>query len=254
MTANSPVSCLGGSGSLPLSCHVRVGYPSARLRAPLFTSLAMWNSPDIPYPDVAAVVLGPPVMYIYIYIYVIWFSCSHCFFLFQSIITHAPNSSTSYLSYLNSTFYQHSSADLYLSQKNHITTLAIMSNGGGQGGGYYKYRCKHFYTYNCMNWVWVNYAACATCLVRSRIFSLFFFSPCKAGATYANLLTGNGTGRRIGSRAIGNTLRDSRTPGARWHVVLRINLGCPSRLYRIDLNIQCRQSIFGRSQQLDHQP
>ncbi|KAK3397154.1 hypothetical protein B0T20DRAFT_415393 [Sordaria brevicollis] len=43
-----------------------------------------------------------------------------------------------------------------------------MSNGGGQGGGYYKYRCKHFYTYNCMNWVWVNYAACATCLAMGR--------------------------------------------------------------------------------------
>lgn len=50
------------------------------------------------------------------------------------------------------------------------TTLTKMSNGGGQGGGYYKYRCKHFYTYNCMNWVWVNYAACATCLVRLSIF------------------------------------------------------------------------------------
>ncbi|KAK3345318.1 hypothetical protein B0H65DRAFT_466266 [Neurospora tetraspora] len=43
-----------------------------------------------------------------------------------------------------------------------------MSSGGGQGGGFYKYRCKHFYTYNCMNWVWVNYAACATCLAMGR--------------------------------------------------------------------------------------
>lgn len=34
-------------------------------------------------------------------------------------------------------------------------------------GGFYKYRCKHFLTYNCNNWVYVNGAACACCLVRS---------------------------------------------------------------------------------------
>lgn len=32
-------------------------------------------------------------------------------------------------------------------------------------GGFYKYRCKYFYTHNCQNWVWVNNAPCATCLV-----------------------------------------------------------------------------------------
>lgn len=32
-------------------------------------------------------------------------------------------------------------------------------------GGYYKYRCKYFLTHNCPNWVWVNNATCASCLV-----------------------------------------------------------------------------------------
>ena len=32
-------------------------------------------------------------------------------------------------------------------------------------GGYYKYRCKYRLTYNCPNWVWVNNAPCAHCLV-----------------------------------------------------------------------------------------
>lgn len=32
-------------------------------------------------------------------------------------------------------------------------------------GGYYKYRCKYWLTYNCSNWVWVNNAPCAHCLV-----------------------------------------------------------------------------------------
>ncbi|KAK3315221.1 hypothetical protein B0H66DRAFT_337137 [Apodospora peruviana] len=35
-------------------------------------------------------------------------------------------------------------------------------------GGFYKYRCKHFYTYNCNNWVYVNGAACASCLADGR--------------------------------------------------------------------------------------
>ena len=34
-------------------------------------------------------------------------------------------------------------------------------------GGYYKYRCKYWLTYNCPNWVWVNNAPCAHCLVSS---------------------------------------------------------------------------------------
>ena len=32
-------------------------------------------------------------------------------------------------------------------------------------GGFYKYRCKHFLTYNCNHWVYVAGAACASCLV-----------------------------------------------------------------------------------------
>ncbi|KAK3937693.1 hypothetical protein QBC46DRAFT_410893 [Diplogelasinospora grovesii] len=35
-------------------------------------------------------------------------------------------------------------------------------------GGFYKYMCKYFYTHNCPNWVWVNYAACASCLAEGR--------------------------------------------------------------------------------------
>ncbi|KFH40308.1 hypothetical protein ACRE_090300 [Hapsidospora chrysogenum ATCC 11550] len=35
-------------------------------------------------------------------------------------------------------------------------------------GGFYKYRCKYFYSHNCPNWVWVNNSACATCLAEGR--------------------------------------------------------------------------------------
>ncbi|KAL4727573.1 hypothetical protein ACLX1H_004256 [Fusarium chlamydosporum] len=35
-------------------------------------------------------------------------------------------------------------------------------------GGFYKYRCKYFYTHNCPNWVWVNNAPCASCLADGR--------------------------------------------------------------------------------------
>lgn len=36
-------------------------------------------------------------------------------------------------------------------------------------GGFYKYRCKYFYTHNCTNWVYVNNAPCANCLVSLRV-------------------------------------------------------------------------------------
>jgi hypothetical protein len=39
-------------------------------------------------------------------------------------------------------------------------------------GGFYKYRCKHFYTYNCPNWVYCNGHACAMCLVSTCIHSV----------------------------------------------------------------------------------
>ncbi|KAK3905612.1 hypothetical protein C8A05DRAFT_30558 [Staphylotrichum tortipilum] len=35
-------------------------------------------------------------------------------------------------------------------------------------GGFYKYRCKYFYTYNCPNWVYCNGHACAMCLAEGR--------------------------------------------------------------------------------------
>ncbi|PTB66414.1 hypothetical protein BBK36DRAFT_1119395 [Trichoderma citrinoviride] len=35
-------------------------------------------------------------------------------------------------------------------------------------GGFYKYRCKNFYSHNCPNWVWVNNSPCATCIVNAE--------------------------------------------------------------------------------------
>ena len=32
-------------------------------------------------------------------------------------------------------------------------------------GGFYRYRCKYWLTHNCNNWVYVNGAACAYCVV-----------------------------------------------------------------------------------------
>ncbi|KAF8474615.1 hypothetical protein BDZ91DRAFT_758771 [Kalaharituber pfeilii] len=36
------------------------------------------------------------------------------------------------------------------------------------GPGFYKYRCKYFYTHDCPNWVWVNNSACAKCVSLGR--------------------------------------------------------------------------------------
>lgn len=38
----------------------------------------------------------------------------------------------------------------------------------GGGGGFYKYRCKYFYTHNCPNWVYVNNSPCASCCAEGR--------------------------------------------------------------------------------------
>jgi len=35
-------------------------------------------------------------------------------------------------------------------------------------GGYYKYRCRYFYTHNCQNWVYVNNGTCQSCAVSSH--------------------------------------------------------------------------------------
>ncbi|KFA63806.1 hypothetical protein S40285_09948 [Stachybotrys chlorohalonatus IBT 40285] len=35
-------------------------------------------------------------------------------------------------------------------------------------GGFYRYRCKYFFSHNCPNWVWVNNSPCATCLAEGR--------------------------------------------------------------------------------------
>ena len=38
-------------------------------------------------------------------------------------------------------------------------------------GGFYKYRCKYFYSHNCKNWVWVHDTPCSTCLVSHTRFT-----------------------------------------------------------------------------------
>lgn len=35
-------------------------------------------------------------------------------------------------------------------------------------GGFYKYRCKYFYSHNCPEWVYQNGATCAKCLAEGR--------------------------------------------------------------------------------------
>ena len=37
------------------------------------------------------------------------------------------------------------------------------------GGGFYKYRCKNWLTYDCTEWVWVNGTACVNCLVSATL-------------------------------------------------------------------------------------
>ncbi|KAJ8133251.1 hypothetical protein O1611_g376 [Lasiodiplodia mahajangana] len=36
------------------------------------------------------------------------------------------------------------------------------------GGGFYKFRCKYFFTHECPNWIYVNGTACAQCVSRGR--------------------------------------------------------------------------------------
>lgn len=68
---------------------------------------------------------------------------------------------------------------------------------GSGSGGFYKYRCKYFYTHNCSNWVYVSNAACATCLVSichticpTRFFSSLVFLT--HGLAANELLQGQG--------------------------------------------------------------
>lgn len=46
--------------------------------------------------------------------------------------------------------------------------MAFSSSPTSCSAGYFRYRCKNFYTYNCDNWVWVNYTACAECVACGR--------------------------------------------------------------------------------------
>ncbi|CAI4218150.1 unnamed protein product [Parascedosporium putredinis] len=40
----------------------------------------------------------------------------------------------------------------------------MVTNLSSGGGGFYKYRCKYFYSKSCQNWVYVNGEACMQCL------------------------------------------------------------------------------------------
>lgn len=53
-------------------------------------------------------------------------------------------------------------------------------------GGYYKYRCKYWLTYNCPNWVWVNNAPCAHCLVSLHLLGLPFIHTIKPNSNQAD--------------------------------------------------------------------
>lgn len=44
-----------------------------------------------------------------------------------------------------------------------------MAKSMSGSGGFYKYRCKYFYTKSCQNWVYVNGEACVSCLVSFNI-------------------------------------------------------------------------------------
>lgn len=55
------------------------------------------------------------------------------------------------------------SSPFILTQSVHRSWVIAPKMSGS--GGYYKYRCKYWLTYNCPNWVWVNNAPCAHCLV-----------------------------------------------------------------------------------------
>ncbi|KAI1498620.1 hypothetical protein F5X99DRAFT_392879 [Biscogniauxia marginata] len=35
-------------------------------------------------------------------------------------------------------------------------------------GGFFRYRCKYFYTHNCPNWVYVNNTPCQSCAAEGR--------------------------------------------------------------------------------------
>lgn len=59
-----------------------------------------------------------------------------------------------------------SNHQIYLALK-HSASPKTMSSPGG----FYKYRCKYFYSHNCKNWVWVHDTPCSTCLVSHTRFT-----------------------------------------------------------------------------------
>ncbi|KAI0401520.1 hypothetical protein F4802DRAFT_580032 [Xylaria palmicola] len=50
-------------------------------------------------------------------------------------------------------------------------------------GGFYKYRCKYFYTHECPNWVYVNGTACTACSAQGRDLEPAPSQPPRMGCT-----------------------------------------------------------------------
>lgn len=42
------------------------------------------------------------------------------------------------------------------------------SVGKPLSGGFWRYRCKNFFTHNCLNWVYVHKEPCAICMAYGR--------------------------------------------------------------------------------------
>jgi hypothetical protein len=68
------------------------------------------------------------------------------------------------------------------SRSNNSSSPAIIMSGSG---GFYKYRCKYFYTHNCTNWVYVNNSPCANCLVSSHLNNPNSFR--RRGSSWSNI-------------------------------------------------------------------
>ncbi len=45
------------------------------------------------------------------------------------------------------------------------TSSELTSTSSNPTSGYFKYRCKYFWSFNCAHWSWVNGSPCAHCMV-----------------------------------------------------------------------------------------
>lgn len=66
---------------------------------------------------------------------------------------------------------QHLTHSHYFIMPQQLTNMAranaeyIKEDVPASSGGFTKYRCKNFYTHDCLNWVYIFNGACATCMV-----------------------------------------------------------------------------------------